>query len=48
LFREVVIFACFFSMVVVAAGLTAAGCADWAVFVLPVMELCVVGWLVHH
>lgn len=32
----------------VAAALTGAGRADWAVFAMPVAGLCVVGWLARH
>jgi len=46
--REVLSFACIAAVVAVTAGLAVAGHADWAVFALPIMGLCVVGWLVHH
>lgn len=35
-------------VVAVAAGLTAAHHADWAVFAMPLAGLCVVGWLARH
>jgi hypothetical protein len=35
-------------VVAVAVGLTSAGHADWAAFAMPVVGLCVVGWLARH
>ncbi len=35
-------------VVTVAAGLTGVGHADWAVFVMPVVGLCVVAWLARQ